>query len=82
MKRTYLRSWHFLLILAAVVLFSTDRNSPSAHQTQAPVPLWQVHFLSRGGATSAIVQSIDNAKPTVLVQVYSFTLEPVAGGFS
>ena len=78
MKRTHFTSWHFLLILATVVLFFTDRNSPSAPQTQAPAPSWQVYFSPRGGATTAIVQTIDKARSTVFVQAYPFTSEPIA----
>jgi phosphatidylserine/phosphatidylglycerophosphate/cardiolipin synthase-like enzyme len=78
MKRTYLTSWHFLLILAAIVLFLTDRNSPSAPQTEAPPPKWQVCFSLRGGATSAIVRTLDEAKKLILIQTYLFTLAPMA----
>ncbi|TSA15864.1 hypothetical protein D4R75_14340 [bacterium] len=77
MKTIKLTSWHFALILAAVVLFLTDRNSPSAPQTQAPSPGWQVYFSPRAGATSAILQTIDNGTSTVFVQAFSLTWEPI-----
>jgi len=78
MRRTHLTSWHFALVLAAVVLFLTDRNSPSAPQTYAPAPSWQVHFSPSGGATDAIVEALDQARSSILVQAYSFTSETIA----
>jgi phosphatidylserine/phosphatidylglycerophosphate/cardiolipin synthase-like enzyme len=50
----------------------------NAQQTTNPIPSWQVYFPPRGGATSAIVQTLDKAKSSVLVQAYSFTSEPIA----
>lgn len=73
MKTTKLTSWHFVLILAAVVLFLTDRNGPSVSQTEIPAPTWEVYFSPHGGATSAIVRTLDQAKKSILVQAYSFT---------
>ncbi len=78
MKRTRFTSWHFALLLAAVFLFLTGRNSPSAPQTQAPAPSWQVYFSPHGGATSAIVHALDQATESIWVQAYSFTSEPIA----
>jgi len=78
MKTIRLTSWHFVLILAAIVLFVTGRNSPSAPQTQAPVPSWQVYFSPHGGATSAIVSALDQARESIWVQAYSFTSSPIA----
>ena len=78
MKRAPLTSWHFLLILAAVVLFLTGRNGPSAPQTNAPAPAWQVHFSPSGGATDAIVEALDHARSSILVQAYSFTSATIA----
>ena len=39
---------------------------------------YQVYFSPRGGATSAIVRAIEDAKSSILVQAYSFTSEPIA----
>jgi phosphatidylserine/phosphatidylglycerophosphate/cardiolipin synthase-like enzyme len=78
MKTSRLTSWHFALILAAVVLFLTDQNSPSAPQTQALAPAWQVHFSPSGGATEAIIEALDHARSSILVQAYSFTSETIA----
>ena len=77
MKRAPLTSWHFLLILAAVVLFLTGRNGPSVSQTEIPAPKWHVYFSPHGGATSAIVTALDQARKSILVQAYSFTSPPI-----
>ena len=37
-----------------------------------------MYFSPRGGATDAIITSVNNAKKSVLVQAYSFTSEPIA----
>jgi len=48
-------------------------------QHASPLPAsWQVYFSPRGGAASAIIQSLHNAKVLVLVQAYSFTSTPIA----
>ena len=78
MKATKLTFWHFVLILAAVVLFLTDRNGPSVTQTETSALTWEVYFSPRGGATSAIVRTLDQAAESILVQAYSFTLAPIA----
>ncbi len=38
----------------------------------------QVFFSPRGGATEAVVEALDRATNTVLVQAYSFTSAPIA----
>lgn len=50
----------------------------NAQQTNNPAPTWQVYFSPRGGATAAIVQTLNNARFSVLVQAYSFTSTPIA----
>ena len=77
MKATKITSWHFL-ILAAVVLFQTDRINPSAPQTKALAPVWQVYFSPWGGATNAIIEALDYARISILEQAYSFTSECIA----
>jgi len=41
-------------------------------------PVWQVYFSPNHGATKAVVDALDAAKATVLVQAYSFTSAPIA----
>jgi phosphatidylserine/phosphatidylglycerophosphate/cardiolipin synthase-like enzyme len=77
-KPTKITSWHFILILAAVVLFLTDRIKPSPPETKAPALVWQVHFPPSGGATDAIIEALDHARSSILVQAYSFTSETIA----
>ena len=78
MKSTHLTSWHFALVLAAVVLFLTDRNNPSASPAEIPAQTWQVYLSPHGGATSAIVRALDQATESIWVQAYSFTSIPIA----
>ncbi len=52
--------------------------SANAQQTSNPIPSRQVYFSPRGGATSAVLQALDNANSNVLVQAYSFTSQPIA----
>ena len=48
-----------------------------AQQKAAQSGTFAVYFSPRGGATSAIIQCLDNAKVLVLVQAYSFTSIPI-----
>jgi phosphatidylserine/phosphatidylglycerophosphate/cardiolipin synthase-like enzyme len=49
-----------------------------AQQASNSSDTWNVYFSPRGGATLAIVRTLDDAKSTVLVQAYSFTSAPIA----
>jgi phosphatidylserine/phosphatidylglycerophosphate/cardiolipin synthase-like enzyme len=62
-----------IIILVSLVLVP-------ACQTQEPpsLPPIEVHFSPRGGCTEAVVQEIDAAKTSILVQAYSFTSAPIA----
>jgi phosphatidylserine/phosphatidylglycerophosphate/cardiolipin synthase-like enzyme len=77
-KATKITSWHFILILAAVALFLSDRIKPSAPQAEVQAPVWQVHFSPSGGAADAIIEAVDHARSNILVQAYSFTSETIA----
>ena len=46
-------------------------------QTSAP-PDIKVFFSPRGGCTEAVVEALQEAKKSVLVEAYSFTSEPIA----
>ncbi len=67
-----------VLILVAVVLFLTGRNHPSNSQTETLAPTWEVYFSPHGGATSAIVKTLGQARKSILVQAHSFTSVPIA----
>ena len=38
----------------------------------------QVYFSPKGGCTDAVVNALNKAKKTILVQAYSFTSPPIA----
>ena len=82
MRGARLTSWHFVLILSAVVSFLTDRNGPSASQTETPAPTWEVYFSPHCGATSAKVRALDQAGKSILVQAYSFTSPPITSSLA
>lgn len=50
-----------------------------AYRPNGPAPTgWQVFFSPRGGCTEAVVDVLDRATNSVLVQAYSFTSAPIA----
>jgi phosphatidylserine/phosphatidylglycerophosphate/cardiolipin synthase-like enzyme len=60
-----------LALLIACLVFAPGCNP-------MPLPPIQVHFSPGGGCTEAIVEEIDAAKSSILVQAYSFTSAPIA----
>lgn len=69
------RRWRFrfgvTLVAAALVLIPTPRAAPDE-------PAWRVYFSPNHSATKAVVDALDAAKATVLVQAYSFTSAAIA----
>jgi phosphatidylserine/phosphatidylglycerophosphate/cardiolipin synthase-like enzyme len=49
-----------------------------AQEKPAPCPSWAVYFSPNGHCTQAIIQELDKAKTSVLVQAFSFTSAPIA----
>ena len=49
-----------------------------AGQIGCSCPSIEVHFSPGGSPTAAIVETLDSAKRSVLVQAYSFTSDPIA----
>ena len=47
-------------------------------QKPLPCPSPTVRFSPKGGCTDAVVQELDKAKTSILVQAYSFTSAPIA----
>ncbi|MGA2032767.1 MAG: phospholipase D family protein [Thermoguttaceae bacterium] len=43
-----------------------------------PLPPMEIYFSPKGGCTEAVVQEIERARQTILVQAYSFTSAPIA----
>jgi phosphatidylserine/phosphatidylglycerophosphate/cardiolipin synthase-like enzyme len=50
----------------------------AARQAAPDAPAWHVYFSPRGGATQAVVEALNAARASVLVQAYSFTSAPIA----
>jgi phosphatidylserine/phosphatidylglycerophosphate/cardiolipin synthase-like enzyme len=69
------RPWRFRLGLALAVLAAALAPASRAAPEE---PAWQVYFSPNHGATKAVVDALDGAKSTVLVQAYSFTSAPIA----
>lgn len=59
-------------LLAAALLLA------GGAQAQPASPAWRVYFSPNHGATQAVVDALQAAKATVLVQAYSFTSAPIA----
>jgi len=53
---------------------------PGCNNTYTPrqLPPIEVHFSPKGGCTDAIVNEIDAAQTSLLIQAYSFTSAPIA----
>jgi len=65
----------WLLILA----FLAAGLGPSAvARSEPPESGWHVYFSPNHGATAAVVEALDAARRSVLVQAYSFTSAPIA----
>jgi len=82
----------FLFFLSALLLLvlpgwtsrmdSSSGQTPSAVSKEtAPVP-WRVYFSPGGGCTDAIVDAIDRANNSILVQCYSFTSRPIGSALA
>lgn len=63
--------------LLFVLLLAFSFASCQVQEPQSLPPI-EVHFSPRGGCTEAVVDEIDAAKGTILVQAYSFTSAPIA----
>lgn len=69
----------FRFLRAFFFVFCLTLQHPSvAQQNAAPRAICQVYFSPRGAATSAIIENLEDAKSTILVQAYSFTSLPIA----
>jgi len=65
-----------LLLFLLLTTCASPASLPPPPQA-TPIVL-AVYFSPRGGATEAIVQQLDKAKTSILVQAYSFTSAPIA----
>ncbi len=68
-----------LLLLSVLVgVVGCQPTRPSQVISGSSQPTWQVAFSPSGGATQLVVDTLAQAKQTVLVQAYSFTSAPIA----
>src|SRR5690242_3539189 len=68
-----------LVLFIAFVLAAAYINSNlRRHRMPDKLPPIDVYFSPQGGCTDAIVDEINAAKDTILVQAYSFTSKPIA----
>jgi phosphatidylserine/phosphatidylglycerophosphate/cardiolipin synthase-like enzyme len=66
------------LIIALVLLVPSCANPPSGRSSTSI----EVFFSPLGGCTAAVVNALDGANETVLVQAYSFTSAPIANALA
>ncbi len=65
-------------LFASLVLLVTLFSLPVYSQPQQSSHKKQVYFSPHGGSTQAIVDALNGARKSVLVQAYSFTSYPIA----
>jgi len=70
-RRRRFRLLGIALIVGALALTAASHAEPDP-------PAWHVYFSPNHGATKAVVDALNAAKATVLVQAYSFTSAPIA----
>jgi phosphatidylserine/phosphatidylglycerophosphate/cardiolipin synthase-like enzyme len=66
------------LVLALLALVVTVLWPAATARSEPPAPGWHVYFSPNHGATTAVVEALEAARTTVLVQAYSFTSAPIA----
>jgi phosphatidylserine/phosphatidylglycerophosphate/cardiolipin synthase-like enzyme len=68
-----------LIVFIVFVLAAAYLNS-NLRRLRMPdkLPPIEIYFSPQGGCTDAVVQEIDAAKESILVQAYSFTSKPIA----
>jgi len=67
-----------VLLLAVCGLSGCQPATPSRVASGTSQPTWQVAFSPSGGATQLVVETVAQAKQSILVQAYSFTSAPIA----
>jgi len=72
----------FAATCCLLVLYACERKSAPSQKNTVTTPYTdsiEVYFSPGGGATTALVEALDAASSSVLVQAYSFTSAPIAG---
>jgi len=73
---------HIAVAALAVALLasgcSRTAERPAGRSSSGGTCSWSVYFSPHGGCTKAVVNALDAAKHSVLVQAYSFTSAPIA----
>jgi len=67
-----------LSVLLLAVFFFSPVSALYSQEKPTPCPSWSVHFSPNGGCTQAIVQELDKAKVSILVQAYNFSHAEIA----
>ena len=67
-----------LLLLTLCLLLNFQPSYAAKSKPTQSEPQIEVFFSPHGGCTDAIVNALDKAKTSVLVQAYSFTSAPIA----
>jgi phosphatidylserine/phosphatidylglycerophosphate/cardiolipin synthase-like enzyme len=67
-----------LLLLSICLLLNFQSTYAVKSKPPQSTPEIEVYFSPNGGCTDAIVNALDQAKTSVLVQAYSFTSAPIA----
>jgi phosphatidylserine/phosphatidylglycerophosphate/cardiolipin synthase-like enzyme len=62
----------------AVLLLTLGSLSGWGAEAGSGATRWNVYFSPHGGCTEALVEALDKARSTVLVQAFSFTSAPIA----
>jgi phosphatidylserine/phosphatidylglycerophosphate/cardiolipin synthase-like enzyme len=72
------------LVLFIVFVLAAAYVSQNFRRLRMPekLPPINVYFSPKGGCTDAIVQEIEAAKESILVQAYSFTSKPIAAALA
>ncbi|MCC6124904.1 MAG: phospholipase D family protein [Pirellulales bacterium] len=66
------------LLLALVLAAAYVNNNLRRQRLPEKLPPMEIYFSPKGGCTEAIVQEIDAAKQSILVQAYSFTSDKLS----
>jgi phosphatidylserine/phosphatidylglycerophosphate/cardiolipin synthase-like enzyme len=72
------RAWLALPALLAILAGTTGCQRSTRTAASASPAAWKVYFSPHGGCTQAVVEALEDARNSVLVQAYSFTSKPIA----